>query len=83
MMENFNLFDVNGIKIEIGDKYTTHRGNTIYTVFWKGGAMCGGLTFDDAEPLCWDIDNDTDDNEAVLIMDDNLNWIKLITTNEA
>ena len=72
------LYDKNGIEIKIGDKYTTYNdGSDIYTVFWKGGAICGGTCYDNAEPLIWE---STEDGN--LFMDENLDWIEILTTNE-
>lgn len=78
-----NLFDKNGIEIKVGNKYTTYNRTpksscSIYTVFWKGGALCGGVTYEEAIPLAWEIDRD----DFTLVVDDNLSWLELITTNE-
>ena len=72
------LYDKNGKEIQIGDKYTTYNDSDIYTVFWKGGAICGGTTFEGAEPLIWESNEDGD-----LFMDENLDWIEILTTNKA
>lgn len=68
------LYDKNGIEIQIGDKYITN-GSNIFTVFWKGGAVCGGITFEQAVPLIWEIDDDYE-----LVMNENLDWLEIITT---
>lgn len=81
-----NLFDRNGIEIQIGDKYKNYKYDTIYEIFWKGGCICGGINFEDAEPLCWEIDTfNTNSNEepTELNMNDDLSWLELITTNLA
>lgn len=73
------LFDKNGIEIQVGDKYINPNfPNNIYTVYYKGGAICGGTTFNNAEPLCWYIEDDTDDGEPYLYVDNNLNWMEII-----
>ena len=72
------LYDKNGIEIQIGDEYITYGNkDDIYTVFWKGGAICGGVCYDNAKPLIWENTEDDD-----LFMDENLDWIEIITTNE-
>ena len=71
------LYDKNGREIQIGDKYTTNNIGDIYTVFWKGGAICGGMCYDDAEPL---IQESTESGD--LFMDENLDWMEIVTTNE-
>jgi len=80
------LIDKNNIEIQIGDKYKCSNFDTIFIIFWKGGAICGGVTFDVAQPLCWDIDEYNTNSEGdpiELNCDTNLDWLELITTNEA
>lgn len=77
------LFDRNGKEIKVGDKYKTYKYDTIYTVFWKGGAICGGKTFDICEPLGWVVENDVEDCQKYYELSvDNLDWLELITINE-
>lgn len=69
------LYDKNGIEIQIGDKYiTSGNKNNIYTVFWRGGAVCGGTTFKEATPLIWEINHDYG-----LVMEENLDWMEILT----
>jgi len=51
-----NLFDVNGIEIQIGDKYIVEGFDTIYTVYFKAGCVCGGITEKLCSPLAWETD---------------------------
>ena len=75
---NSNLFDKNGVEIKIGDKYITSSENSlVYTVLWKGGAFCGGITYEEAIPLVWEVDCAYN-----LEISDDLSWLELITTNE-
>ena len=73
-----NLFDKNGVEIRVGDNYIASKRNyPIYTVFWKGGAFCGGVTYEEAIPLAWEIDYDYN-----LEICNDFSWLELVTTNE-
>lgn len=77
-----NLFDVNGIEIEVGDKYTPAKHNyPIYTVFFKYGCVCGGMDEESAIPLGWEASEFSPD--GLKPSGNNLSYLKLITTNEA
>ena len=78
------LFDRNERELEIGDKYKAYRPDSIYTVFWKNGAICGGKTIETCEPLGWEIEEGDDDHPANygLIPAKNLDWMEIITTNQ-
>jgi hypothetical protein len=82
------LFDKNGVQVQIGDKYTVEGGfrknRTIFTVFWKSGAMCGGTSYDKCVPLAWEVADVEYSEDAFdgLISDPILDWMEIITTNE-
>ena len=50
-MKKTNLFDKKGIEIYIGDQYKVEGFDTIFTVYFKGGAVCGGRDCERAIPL--------------------------------
>ena len=67
------LFDRNGNEIMIGDNYRNYEFlNAPYTVFWKAGCVCGGITEELAQPLTCVLDEDGE-----LILDEDLSWLVL------
>lgn len=75
------LFDKNNIEIFIGDMYTTIASKHIYTVFFIYGAVCGGINEETAIPLGWC--PSSSDCDGIKPNGSRLNWLELITTNEA
>lgn len=68
-----NLFDKNGTEIKISDKYkTTSPISEVYTVFFKGGCVCGGFSYEECEPLAW-YSEDGD-----IRLQENLDWLEII-----
>ena len=78
-----NLFDKNGIEIQLGDKYKAHNLDGLYTVYYKSGAVCAGKSFDTCEPLGWYAALNEDEDECEICIEESLDWLELITTNEA
>jgi len=74
-----NLFDVNGIEIQIGDKYIVEGFDTIYTVYFKAGCVCGGITEKLCSPLAWETDPYDEDELAAT---EDCTWLEIIITNE-
>lgn len=70
------LFDVNYQEIKEGDIYINPNDAKAktYTVYFKGGAFCGGSSIENAIPLAWE--TDIDDNEIHLDID--TSYIKII-----
>ena len=81
-----NLFDKNGNEIQIGDKYHAKgHGNDIFTVFWRGGAFCGGRFYEEAKPLAWcsdKLDVDVDCGWMEIIHPDRMSDSKFIETSK-
>jgi len=77
-MKKTNLFDRKGIEINIGDQYKTEDFDTIFTVYFKGGAVCGGRNYERAIPLAWDFN----DGEGTPTCNDNLDWLEIIINLE-
>lgn len=73
-----NLFDKNGIEIQIGDKYTVDQYGQDYTVYFKAGCVCGGLTYDTCSPLAWGADPYDEDE---LVPKEDCSWLTIVTTN--
>jgi hypothetical protein len=69
-----NLFDKNGIEINIGDQYKNINFDQIYNVYFKGGAVCGGVNYERAIPLAWDFSD-----EGTPICNVDFNWLEIIT----
>lgn len=44
--------DMTGKRAFVGDQYMTCH-DTVYTIFYKNGAFCGGEDIDSCEPLGW------------------------------
>ena len=77
-MKKTNLFDKKGIEIYIGDQYKVEGFDTIYTVYFKGGAVCGGQSYERSIPLAWDFN----DGEGTPTYNNNLDWLEIIITLE-
>ena len=58
--------------MEIGDKY-----NESCTIFWKGGAVCGGIHERDAEPICWISESNDWGDHGDLVYQEDLDWLTL------
>ena len=67
------LFDKNNREITIGDKYITNGNpDIIFNVYFKGGAICGGESFEWSEPIGWEI------YENELSLETDFSWIEII-----
>lgn len=75
------LFDKNGIEIKVGDSYTVMDSFDNYNVYYKGGCVCGGLTFEKSIPLAWEskLDDEYEDEYVTeIVLNEDLSWLEII-----